>query len=360
MTDRRLRVVQWATGNAGRPALRALIRHPLLELVGVHAHAAAKVGRDAGELAGVPERTGILATADAEALLALRPDCVSYMAVGETRPRDAVADLCRILEAGVDVVSTSLVSLVYPPFAHAGLRDALEKAALQGGATLYTSGIDPGFSGDVLPLSLLQLCERVDSVRTIELMNYGSYPDAGFTGEYFGFGKPLDFEAPLFRPGALRWGWGGMVRMVADALGVELDEIREAHERAPAPEAFATAMARVEEGTCAAVRFEVQGIAYGRPVVVAEHVNRLRDDIAPQWPQPLPGKGSGYRVVVEGVPRLACDLDLSGPDGDPNTGGITATAMRVINAIPAVCAARPGLVSTLDLPLFTARGLLRR
>jgi 4-hydroxy-tetrahydrodipicolinate reductase len=151
-----------------------------------------------------------------------------------------------------------------------------------------------------------------------------------------------------------------MVRMVADALGVELDEIREAHERAPAPEPFTTAMARVEQGTCAAVRFEVQGIAYGRPVVVAEHVNRLRDDIAPQWPQPLPGKGSGYRVVVEGVPRLACDLDLSGPDGDPNTGGITATAMRVINAIPAVCAARPGLVSTLDLPLFTARGLVRR
>ena len=207
----------------------------------------------------------------------------------------------------------------------------------------------------MIPLALAACCERVDSVRVSELMDYSTYEDPGFTGVYFGFGRPLDFPAPMLQPGVLKGGWGGIVLLVADALGIRLDEIREEHERLPAPESFETAMGKIERGTCAAVRFEVQGMAGGRPAVVAAHVNRLRDDIGPQWDRLSGAKRSGYKIEVKGSPSFTCEIEPVGEDGDHNTAGITGSALRVVNAIPAVCAAAPGLVSILDLPLFTAR-----
>ena len=357
---RRLRVIQWSTGNAGRHALRGILGHPDLELVGVHAHAPDKVGRDAGVLAGLDRETGVVATGDAEALLALDADCVCYTAQGETRIREAVGDLARILASGKNVVSTSIVSLVYPPFASPKLRETLEKACHEGGTTLFTSGFDPGWSGDVLPLALAACCERVDQVRVSELMDYSTYADPGFTGVFFGFGRPLDYAAPLLQPGMLKGGWGGMVLLLADALGVGLDEIREEHERLPAPESFDTAMGRIEAGTCAGVRFEVQGIVDGRPALVAAHVNRLHDDVGPDWDRLSAGKRSGYKIEVLGSPTFRCEIEPVGEDGDHNSAGILGTAMRVVNAIPVVCANAPGMVSPLDLPLFTARGLSGR
>lgn len=352
---RPLRVIQWATGNAGRPALRGILRHPDLELVGVHAHSPEKVGKDAAELCGLAEPTGVAATNDTDALLALGADCVCYTAQGETRIRDTVDDLCRILASGANVVNTAIVSLVYPPFASPKLRDRLDDACRRGGTTFLTTGFDPGWSGDVIPLALASCCERVDTVRVSELMDYSTYPDPGFTGVYFGFGRPLDFAAPLLQPGMLRGGWGGMVLLLADALGLHLDEIREEHERLPAPETFETAMGKIEKGTCAAVRFEVQGIVDGEPRLVAAHVNRLRDDVGPQWDRLGGGKKSGYKIEVTGSPSFTCEIEPVGEDGDHNTAGITGTAMRAVNAIPGVCDAAPGVVSVLDLPLFTAR-----
>ena len=355
VASKRYRVIQWGTGNAGRKAIGGIVRHPDLELVGVHAHSPAKLGRDAAELGDLREATGIRATDDVEALLALDADCVSYMAQGETRIRETIDDLCRILASGKNVVNTAIGSLVYPPFASPKIRDRLEEACRQGGTTLFTSGFDPGWSGDVIPLALASVCERVDGVRVSELMDYSTYEDPGFTGVYFGFGRPLDFAAPLLQPGMLKGGWGGMVVMLADALGVSLDEIREVHERLPAPESFDTKMGRIEKGTCAGVRFEVQGIVNGEPMLVAAHVNRLRDDIGPDWDRLSPGKTSGYKIEVKGSPSLTCELEPAGEDGDHNTAGITGTAMRVVNAIPVVCEARAGVLSILDLPIFTAR-----
>jgi 4-hydroxy-tetrahydrodipicolinate reductase len=155
----------------------------------------------------------------------------------------------------------------------------------------------------------------------------------------------------------LKGGWGCMVLMLADALGVSLDEIREEHERLPAPETFETRMGKIEKGTCAGVRFEVQGIVDGKPALVAAHVNRLRQDIGPDWERLSGKRHSGYKIEVKGSPSLHCEIEPVGEDGDHNTAGILGTAMRVVNAIPVVCAHAPGVVSTLDLPLFTARGI---
>ena len=351
-----LRVVQWSTGNVGRSAVETILHHPDLELAGLVVHNPDKVGRDAGELCGLPA-CGVLATDDADALLATKPDCVSYTATGDLRPMEAVADMCRILEAGVNVVSTSVVSLVHPPSADKTQVAMLEKACAAGGASFFTSGIDPGFANDVLPLTLLAIADRVDAVRVMEILNYDTYDQPEVLFETMGFGKPLDHMPLLLLPGVLGLAWGGVLGLIAEGLGVEIDEIREEHERLPAPETFKIPPGVVEEGTTAALRFSVTGVVAGRPAIVLEHVTRLRDDLAPDWPHALSGKGS-YRVEIDGSPRIRCELEMEGEhDGDPNTAGLLVTATRIINAIPAVCAAPPGLLTPLDLPLVTRRSL---
>jgi hypothetical protein len=350
------RVVQWGTGNVGHLALKAIVNHPDLELAGLVVHSPSKVGKDAGDLAGIGA-TGVLATDDVDGLLASKPDCVSYMATGDLRPTEAVDDMCRCLEAGVNVVSTSVVPLVHPPSADKASVDRLRAACEKGGASFFTSGIDPGFANDIVPLTLLSACERIDSVRIMEILNYSTYNQPEVLFETMGFAQPIDATPLLLLPGVLSLAWGGTVNMLAEALGAELDEIRETHERVPAPETFTLEPGTVEKGTTAGLRFEVQGIVGGRPAIVIEHVTRLRNDIAPEWPQPT-GLGC-YRIIIEGSPSMTCDLQLVGEDGDENTAGLVATAMRVLNAVPAVCAADPGVLSTLDLPLVTARHLLR-
>jgi hypothetical protein len=351
------RVVQWGSGNVGFHGLRALIRHPQLELVGVHAHGEAKRGKDAGELAGLAEKTGVIATGDFDALLSLRPDCAVYTSNGESRMNEAVDDLARILRAGIDVVSTAMIELIYPPHANPRFREKLENACREGGSTLFVNGIDPGFSGDVLPLAALQIAGRVEEVRVQEICDYSTYEDPGFTGMTFGFGQDESARPIMSVPGVLTAGWGGMIRMIAEAVGVEVDGFHEVFERAFADEAFACPMMKVAKGRCSAVRFELQGLVGGRPLIVAEHVNRLGLDQAPHWPQAPDGRPGVHRCIVKGNPDVQIECFTRGEDGDHNTGGVQATVLRMINAIPAVCRHAPGLISTLDLPYTPSTNL---
>ena len=353
------RVIQWSTGHVGLHALRSIIRHPELELAGLWVHSPAKVGRDAGDLAGLPP-TGVLATNDVDALLALDADCVCYTATADLRPDDAIGDLCRILAAGMNVVSTSVVPLVHPrggDDAVQAMVDRLDEACRQGGTSCFTSGIDPGFANDLLPITLLGACERVDVVRVQEILNYATYDQPEVLFGTMGFGQPLDATPLLLLPGVLAFAWGGVVRMIAEALGVELDEIREVHERAALDHDVEIGVGSVPAGTQAGLRFEVQGIVGGEPRIVIEHVTRLDDAVAPDWPAQGDGQGF-YKVIIEGSPSLTCTLEIVGEDGDHNTGGLVLTAMRVLNAIPAVCAAPPGVLSTLDLPLIGGKGAM--
>jgi len=157
-------------------------------------------------------------------------------------------------------------------------------------------------------------------------------------------------------PGVLSLAWGSVVHVLAAGLGVTLDEVRERHERWNTDETIKAPGGVIEKGTMAGLRFEVIGVVDGREAIVVEHVTRMSDDAAPEWPQPS-GQGS-YRIIIEGSPSMKCELELLGEDGDHNTGGVLATATRILNAIPAVCAAPPGLLSVLDLPLVTGRHLL--
>jgi hypothetical protein len=352
------RVVQWSTGNVGRHAIAGIDARPDLELVGVWVSSADKIGRDAGELAGLGRSLGIAATGDVEELLALQPDCVVYTAMADDRLAEAIEDLRRFLAAGVNVVSSSPVFLQFPDGVIPDeLIDSIRASALEGGASLWVNGVDPGFANDWLPLVLTGVCERIDEVRCLEILDYSTYDNAKVLFDIMGFGRPLDDTPMLLQPGVLSLAWGSVVRQLAAGLGVMLDGVDESYERLPAPESFAVTSGTIEAGTAAALRFEVRGMVGDRPVCVLEHVTRLRPDLGPDWPQPT-GRGC-YRVRVTGEPNYTLDLQLVGSDGDHNTAGLKATAMRLVNAIPAVVAARPGLLTALDLPLITGRGLVR-
>ncbi|WP_052666469.1 diacylglycerol kinase [Nitriliruptor alkaliphilus] len=352
------RVVQWSTGHVGAAALRGIIAHPQMELVGVWVSSEAKEGRDAGELAGLDHLVGVAATQDADALLALKPDVICHTAMADHRLPEALADLQRFLRAGIDVVSSSPVFLQFPPGLVEGLAEPVEEAAEDGAASLFVNGIDPGFANDALPLAVSGICERIDELRVVEVMNYDTYAQAMILFDVMGFGQPLDATPMLLQPGILTLAWGQVVRQLAAGLDLELDEIVEFHERLPATETFDVDAGTIEAGTTAALRFEVRGLVDGVARVVLEHATRLHDDLAPDWPQPA-GKGC-YRVVVTGAPNIICDLQLWGEDGDHNTGAIQATAMRLVNAIPHVADAKPGIVTALDLPQVAGRGLVTR
>ncbi|WP_433490480.1 NAD(P)H-dependent amine dehydrogenase family protein [Nocardia grenadensis] len=350
------RVVHWGTGNVGRHALAGIIDDPRLELVGVKVSGSAKEGRDAGELAGAQARTGILATTDAAALLATKPDCVVYTAMTDNRLVEALADLRTILAAGVNIAASAPVFLQYPwQVLPPEMLAPIEEAAAAGGASLFVNGIDPGFANDLLPLALAGTCRRVDQIRCMEILDYATYDNAAVMFDIMGFGKPLDETPMLLQPGVLSLAWGSVVRQLAAGLGVELDAVTETHERIPAPEDIEIAAGTVAAGTTAALRFEVRGMVGDHVVTVLEHITRTRADLAPDWPRPAQ-EGGSYRVEITGEPNYAMDLCLSSDNGDHNHAGLVATAMRVVNAVPAVVAAAPGIRTTLDLPLITGPG----
>ncbi len=350
------RVIQWSTGNVGRHAVRLIAHHPDLELVGLWVHDEAKVGRDAGELVGI-EHLGVAATNDVDALLALDADCVCYTATADLRPLEAIADMARIAASGKSIVSSSVVPLVYPPHVGAGMRRPLEEACAAAGVACFTSGIDPGWANDLLPLVLTGQCESIESVRMMEIVNYATYAQPTVLFETMGFGTPLDHTPLLLTPGVLTFAWGGVVKQIAAGLGAQIDDIVEVVEKEAAPRDIDLGFGIVREGTMAAMRFEVQGLVNGVARIVLEHVTRLADDLAPQWPQPV--GHSGYRVIVSGSPTYTLDVQMMGADGDHNTAGLVGTAARLVNAIPAVCSAAPGLLCALDLPLVSGRGLLQ-
>ncbi|MBB1031968.1 diacylglycerol kinase [Dietzia sp. SLG310A2-38A2] len=353
-----IRVAQIATGNAGAIALRQLIEDPRFDLVGVWVHSVEKAGKDAGELAGLEVATGVTATTSAADIIAAAPDCVVYCAMSDTRPVEAARDIREYLAAGINVAGTAPTPLINPA---AGIPDSarakLEAAALEGGATLFVTGVDPGFTNDLLPLAITGTCREVRQVRCTEFSDYATYDSTESMVDVMGFGTPLDQTPLLFLPGVLTAGWGASIHLLAAGLGVEVDEITEHVEREPAPETYEVAACTIAEGTQAGFRFQITGMVAGEPVIVVEHVTRTRDDLRPDWPYAVQ-EGHSYRVEVIGEPSYVLDLAAQSADGDHNYSAILAGVGRVVNAVPAVVAAAPGLTTTLDLPLTGAPGIV--
>jgi hypothetical protein len=287
---------------------------------------------------------------------------VIYAASGPERDALAVPDYVKLLGAGINVVTTSTTRLVNPhAYEPAEWRDQLVAAAKEGQASLYASGIEPGFAADYLPLVLSTQSSVIEKIHSYEIGLYDDYgvPEIMING--MGFGQPLDFEPWVAIPGAIAGEGQGQLRLIADALGVELQEVREKFDRAASNRTLEVAMGTVDAGTCGALRMQAIGVVDGREAIVIEHVTRLAHDVAPDWPT---GIGDlSYRVVITGDPDI--DATLTANLRDPRRAGIegmtsgagamVATAMRVVNAVPYVVAAEPGLLSSVDLPLTIPR-----
>lgn len=357
MNDTPLRVVVWSTGTVGRHAIAGIDRHPALELVGVWVSNPDKDGRDAGRLAGLERDLGVRATTDRAALLALRPDCIVHCAMTDDRMFEAIDDLSEFVEAGINVVSSGPVLLQFPyGILPPEMIERIERAP----GSLHVNGIDPGWANDVLPLQLTSLSQRIDEVRVLEIADYSTYYQPVVMRDIFGFGDAVDAEKMLWQPGVLSMAWGAVVRQIAAGLDLVLDEpLVEKVDRRPAERDVSTVSVDVKKGTMGAVRFELTGTVDGIARVVVEHVTRTAEDQVPEWPRPAEGGGC-YRVVVTGEPSLKIELSHHGEHGDHNVSGMIVTAQRLVNSVPAVVAADPGLVTALDLPLVTGRGLVAR
>jgi len=343
------RVIQWATGNVGRAAIAGILAHPELELAGVWVHSPAKAGRDAAELCGRATTTGVVATNDRDALLALDADCVLYSPLLADK-----AEVLRILRAGKNVVTP--LGWFFPRSLDVA---DLEAACREGGVTLHGTGIHPGGITERFPLMLSALSRDVRHVRAEEFSDIRAYQAEFVVKEVMLFGKPPAAAAKSPMLQLLGAGFMQSLEMVAAALDVGLDaEKRAVHEMAVATQTIETPVGPIAPGTVAAQRFTWQGTVQGTPVVTAR-VNWLmgQQHLDPPWS--FGPEGERFEIEIEGEPSVRVSVHGLHPpdvtkDLDRNPG-IAATAMHCVNAIPYVCRAEPGIRTYLDLPLVTGR-----
>ena len=353
-----IRTAVWGTGNVGRAAIRAVDAHPGLELASVIVSNPDKVGRDAGDLADVGRSLGVAATNDAEAGLE-GIEAVVYAASGEIRPDEALADIVKAIGTGSVVVTPSLYALYDPTSAPPELRDPVEAAIAEGGGSLFVSGIDPGWGNDILPVLASGLASTIDQVRCQEIFDYSTYDQPDSVRLLVGMGQSMDEVPPMVAPTIPTMVWGGQLRLMARALGVKLDDIIESVERKELDDTIETAqMGTFEAGTQGALRFEVQGIVDGEPRIVIEHVTRIHPSCAPDWPSPPDGGDGAHRVIIEGRPRIEINVEATDEGGNRAAGGNATAVGRIVNAIPWLRSADPGLYDALDVPLSPAVGKL--
>ncbi len=356
--DSRIATVVWGTGNMGRAAIRAVAAHPGLELVDVIVNNPDKVGKDAGDLAGLGYQLGVAASSDVEAVLNRSPAALVYTASGDIRPDDALADIQQALRAGITVVTPSVYPLYDPRNAPPELLDPVREIAQNGGASLLVTGIDPGWGNDILPVILTGLASTIDQIRCQEIFDYSTYDQPDAVRYLVGFGQPMDEVPPMVAPTVPTMVWGGQVRMIARALGVTLDEVRETVDRVPLEATVTNAMGTFDAGTQGGLRFEVQGIVDGEALIIIEHITRIDAGVAPDWPSPPDGGAGAHKVVLEGRPRIEVNIEATDEGGNRAAGGNATAAARLVNSIPWLVAAAPGVYDAFDVPLSPAVGRL--
>ncbi len=346
-----LRIVQWTTGNVGRRSVRAIASNPALELVGCYAWSPDKVGRDVGELCDIGP-LGVAATDDVQALLALDPDCVVYNPMWPD-----VDDLVTILESGVNVVTTAAFITGH----HLGEgRDRIAAACESGGATIFGSGVNPGFA-QLMALVSATICDRIDKVTVTESGDSTLY-DSPTTEMPAGFGQPIDNPDLQAMTAAGTSVFRDAVHLLADGLGVTLDDIRCSTEYSQTTEDLhLPGDWTIEKGCVAGMDVRWQGFIGERDVIEIRMRWRKGQSLEPD----IPMEHMGYEVEIKGQPTVTTRLDFLPPPDFPAETladfmvlGMIITAMPAINAIPAVVAAPPGIATYVDLPLTVPRGFL--
>jgi 4-hydroxy-tetrahydrodipicolinate reductase len=337
------RVVQWASGNIGSRALRAVLEHPDLTLAGLYAHTPDKAGRDAGELCGLGP-TGVIATHDIDEIVALGADCVLYM------PRACDMDeVCRLLASGANVVTTRgefhRAASLDP-----AVRERVEAACESGKSSIHSTGSSPGFITEALPLALSSIQRRLDGLTIDEFADLSQRDSPGLLFDVMGFGRP-PAEYDERRLSAVRDSFGPSLHMVADTLSIPLDSVEAEGEVATAPRPIHIAAGTLRPGTVAAQRITVSGLRDGRPLLRFRATWYCATDLDRAWDL----RATGWHVTIDGDAPLDIDLRFPVPLDRMAAMSPSYTANRAVNAVPVLCEASPGIRSTADLPHIVAR-----
>ena len=355
----RLRVIQWATGNTGQRALREVIRHPSLELVGARVYDPAKDGVDAGELCGEGP-TGVAATRDRDAILKLDADCCIYMprATGKGQTRagltedELVEDVVALLEKGTNIVTTVSDLFARGVRLSDTHRSQVLDACERGHASVWASGSDPGFITETLPMALLSVQRQVDLIEIEEFGDLSRRPSAHMVMEQMRFGKPLAEFDPDRRKNHLFGEYQPPLSVLADLAGFELDEWAAEGGVAAAKQDLRIVAGEIKAGTAAAQRIMINGRSGGVDRIRFIQYGFVATDVDPDWGlQP-----TGWRIRIHGDAPFDIRMPFPVPlDGLANY--VPAfNANGPVNAVPYVCAASPGILTTEDIPHILPRG----
>ena len=344
------RIIQWSSGNLGRAVIRNVAQRADMALVGLYVYSPEKTGIDAGEIAGI-ETLGVTASADFDEMVALDADVVLHtplpsLVYGDDPDAD-IDTICRLLASGKNVITT--VGYMYPSVHGPELVARLEQAWREGNTTFHSTGLNPGWLGDLLPLTMSALSARIDRVYVREITNFEFYPSPEIMFDMMNFGK-TDEEFAVTAGRHQHWLTGLFrenIQMIADGLGLTLDRITDSRELAYAPTDLNPAAGPVRQGTIAGQHWQWAGVANDREVLFHETVWRMHESVAPDWPT------GDNTVILEGEPRMQIDFSHSWIDD-----GLLATAMHALNAVPYVLAAGAGIKTLLDLPWMMGRGLV--
>ncbi|MFN8032166.1 MAG: hypothetical protein U0Q47_02585 [Mycobacterium sp.] len=356
MTLKRYRVVEWATGVVGTAALRRIIDHPQLDLVGVRVYSDEKTGRDAGDLVGRPP-TGVVATQDFESILDLAPDCVVYCPM----PWD-LEEMCRILRAGIHIVTPC--PYWFPFIQDPAATAALTEACRAGGANVFASGTNPGGVAEQFPLVFSGWCNRIDRITMTEYGDCRDYESALVIRELMNLGKTPDEAMNNPIKAALTSFWYEPIDMIAEGLGSEVVDYRQDHDFILAREPIDTAAGVIEAGTIALNHYQHTGRTREGTEIVQEQI-WFMDDIDQnrlESRMDIP-RASGWRIKIEGDVELVVDIALApgAPQPEKTAQGLWTTGYHCVNAVPDVCdAPDPGIKTFLDLPMTTGRMGTRR
>jgi hypothetical protein len=336
-----LRVVQWTTGLVGRSAVKAVLEHPDLELVGCYAWSEEKAGKDVGELCGI-DPVGVTSTNDIDALIDLRPDLALYMPL-----HWEVDDMVRLLEAGINVISTANF-ITGRSYGDKDMR-RLDEAAKRGGVTLYGTGINPGLA-NVFALVSSAVCRRVERISVLESVDATAYASPQ-TWHETGFAVPPDTPGLKEKAKNRMLVFLDTVEMMAGALDVELDDIQFDVEFGVATQDLDLGYMTIPKDTVCGLKGLWSGIVGGRAVIELGLLWRLGYSMQPDWPTE-----EGYVIEIDGIPNVRAKYVVSYPEMVTDFG--VTTAGPAVNAIRSVVEARPGLVTADQLPLITARGFV--
>jgi len=340
------KVIQWATGSMGKSCLRATIDHPDLDLAGLLVYSESKAGRDAGDIAR-RDPTGVIATRSVDEIIVTAADVVIHAPRIQPPYSYHNKDICRLLASGKNVISINGHS--FPQHWGPEYMEDIQAACVEGGTTLFGTGLNPGFLTEKITTMATGICTRIDNIYVGEVFDCSTVPDANYIFHVLGFGADLaelDLNDAPWAPAELMTGmYAEVVAQLVDRLGFQLDHVESDHIVRPASEDLHVAAGMIKKDTVAVTNWRWHGIVDGKRFVTLS-ISWIMEDT---W---LEDKNyNHWEVKIRGLPGIDISMNLVEPE---NTGFKTkaeqyAVAGSVINSIPAVCAAAPGVM---QIPVF--------